>query len=108
MTQTRPPPAEADGTLAELSALLVSDDPLDALLVRIGELAGKDLPCLQSCGRLLVARCVNERFSRLRRMQQGDVVVVALQGPIVPTTGLYRLTDSGDMTPTPQCQACNG
>ncbi|MGB9376610.1 MAG: GAF and ANTAR domain-containing protein [Mycobacteriales bacterium] len=36
--------------LSELTSLLLSDDPLDTLLVRVGALAAKDLPWVQSCG----------------------------------------------------------
>jgi len=36
--------------LSELTAMLLSDDPLDTLLVRVGHLAAHDLPWVQSCG----------------------------------------------------------
>jgi len=43
-------PPDIANALSELTALLLSDDPLETLLVRVGELAAKDLPWVQSCG----------------------------------------------------------
>lgn len=51
-TQSSEPSAPPDITnaLSELTALLLSDDPLETLLARVGALAAKDLPRVQSCG----------------------------------------------------------
>lgn len=47
-TQVQPP--DIANALTELTALVLSDDPLETVLIRVGALAAKYLPCVQSCG----------------------------------------------------------